>query len=184
MSADNTVCDLCNDAEIIYQGPDPKDHSKRVTLCPTCIQENDVVICLDISAEETHIEALKADNDRLRVGLETALEYARHSEGCSASVGENYYCKCRWAVEGPIAKKALEKKTCLTCGGNGEAKELLYLCPYCGEELTLEVIAAGTEEAEYSCANCDLQCAENKIRQSGAKEAMCIDCKGTGEVDA
>lgn len=45
--------------------------------------------------------------DRLRDALSTALEYARHSEGCNAPHG--YPCRCRWDAERPALEGLLPR---------------------------------------------------------------------------
>lgn len=39
---------------------------------------------------------LRQENARLQAALETALEYTRHSEGCSSPYGKEYKCRCNW----------------------------------------------------------------------------------------
>lgn len=46
--------------------------------------------------------------DQLRAALATALEYARHAEGCNGPDG--YRCRCRWEVEEPALRALLVKR--------------------------------------------------------------------------
>lgn len=45
--------------------------------------------------------------DQLRDALSTALEYARHAEGCNRADGAKYRCRCRWEVEEPALRALL-----------------------------------------------------------------------------
>lgn len=59
-----------------------------------------------IAASRTDVPRLIAEVELLRGMLDTAMEYARHSEGCSAAVGD-YPCRCRWDEEGPLIRAYL-----------------------------------------------------------------------------
>lgn len=48
--------------------------------------------------------------DQLRAALATALEYARHAEGCNRADGDQYRCRCRWEVEEPALRALLVKR--------------------------------------------------------------------------
>ena len=77
-----------------------------------------------VSAQSERIQALEAENVRLRAIVEELspapaevvrlrqllIEYGRHNEGCNAQFGDTYRCRCGWREVEPefTAQEATE----------------------------------------------------------------------------
>lgn len=89
----------------------------------------------DVCHELPKREHLEADNKRLRDLLN---EYARHKEGCSAALGEQYHCKCGWAAalapqpakEGKWMWEECNVSGCVTNVSTDEETGMCQACAY------------------------------------------------------
>lgn len=91
-------CNLC-DGKAIYSGPDPDNHSKRLSVCGDCISENDGILRFEISEDAKQ----NKKDDLLLVRMPKALK--KKLQVLAARKGLDMSTYVRMLIAEKLAKK-------------------------------------------------------------------------------